>query len=264
MAGRRLLFAPSPLLGAFALALPFTTVLLVGAAGCDDSTATGSSGSPALGLDASASNLDGGPGAEASTTKEGGSPAACTEADYVNGVIAGAPAGKVSHHAENIIDAQVIVATGTLPCEARFDPGGGVRLGAGMSGAWDIRCTDTKDAEYYGLHLHGLGKIGDTGAKYAIGKARVVGDALNDEIDLTYVSGSRCGDAAATLREWEGGPSIPGRGSFVVEERTGSSVKFSVSLTDMKPSARNVTGKGSFSLSVTVVDAAPLTVVGLP
>jgi hypothetical protein len=265
MPSPRCLFAPSPLVsGALALALPITTVLVLGVAACEDSAAPGSSGSSGQSLDGSTSSFEGGAKPEASTTNDSGQLAECTEANYVNGVIADPPNGTISHDADNIIDARVVVAGGTVPCEAKFDPNGGVQLGASMSGAWDIQCNGTKDAEYYGFHIHGLGKMGDSGTKYTIGKAAVVGNALNDQVDLTYESGSRCGNKAATLREWEGGPSLPGRGTFLVQDHAGSNVKFFISLTDMKPSARNVAGKGTFSLTLTVVDAAPLTIVGLP
>lgn len=181
----------------------------------------------------------------------------------MNGTVADPPNGRMNHHIENLIDAIPVVVTGTIPCEAKFNASGGVMVGGVMSGAYDVQCNGTKEAEYYGLHIHGLGKLGAAGTEYTIGKAAAAGGALNNQVDLTWESGSRCGAKAATLREWAGGPSIAGRGVFVVDEVTGSNVKFHISPTDMKVSPNNVAGKGTFTLDVKVIDAVPLTIVGL-
>ncbi len=245
-----------------ALSLPAGIALLAALAACEADT-TSASGP----FDGSTGTFDGGASAETSTeastaTDSGGTPGVCTEPGYVNGKIADPPNGQMNTHIQNLIDAVIVVSTGTIPCEAKFNAAGGVLVGAAMSGEYDVQCNGTQDAEYYGIHIHGLGKLGAPGTEYTIGKAGAVGGALNDQVDLTFESGSRCGAKAATLREWEGAPSIPGRGVFVVDEVNGSNVKFHISPTDMKVSAKNVAGKGTFTLDVKVIDAVPLTIVG--
>jgi hypothetical protein len=246
----------------FALTLATPLMLFGALPACEDDT---KSSGPTF--DGSTGTFDSGPGtspdSSTGTDTGGGTPGVCTEANYVNGTVANPPNGRMSHHIQNLIDAIIVTSTGTISCEAKFNASGGAMVGGVMSGEYDIQCNDTKDAEYYGFHIHGLGKLGAAGTQYTIGNAAAVGGALNDQVDLTWESGSRCGAKATTLREWAGGPSIPGRGIFVVDEISGSAVKFHISPTDMKVSPKNVAGKGTFTLDVKVIDAAPLTIVGL-
>ena len=244
-----------------AFGLPLTVTLLGALAACEDSS---TSGSPTT-FDAAATPFEAGTPGDTSTAADTSTvtPGECTEPDYVNGVIPSPPNGQLNFHIENLIDAVIVRGTGTAPCQAKFEANAGVMVGGAMSGAYDIQCGGTDGDQYFGFHIHGLGKIGAAGTEYKIGKSGLAGAALNDEVDFTWESGSRCGAKAATLREWQGAQSIAGRGIFAVEDVTGSDVRFSISPTDMKVSSKNVAGKGTFTLNVGTIAAAPLTIVGL-
>ena len=234
------------------------------ACGDDDAAPTPVTGGS---LDASTHPSDSGSSSSGSSSGSGSSSSSggedagpCVEAHYVNGTLAGPSAGKASFHSENNIDAQVVVATGTIDCTATFDAAGGVMVGSAMSGALDIQCDGTEEDQYYGFHLHTLGKPA-SGTEYKIGKAGLDGAALNNQFDFTWETGSRCGAKNASLREWVGGPSaLLGHGVMYVEDVTGNQLKVRTSLTEMTLSPNNVAGKGTFSGQVS---NATLTVTGL-
>jgi hypothetical protein len=191
---------------------------------------------------------------DAGTTTDSGSGACSPE---INGKLA-APSGTFQATITNDGSANLAKPSpGTIPCEATFDPNGGISLGGNQyTGAFNMQCWGTEGDLYFGMRL-GTAAKPKAGDSFPVGHVTAVsnggGYTSNGQSDLAWEEGPRCDTKMDKSKEWNGEASSGAGGAFVVDTVSGQDVTFHVTQTNLTLSNNglNYKGTGTFKLAGT-------------